>query len=77
MAVLTAHHQNKTSIFAAWKLWAFKKKKARLALMRRCLRTLRIAVQKKRQFRKMTLSVLGFKLQSNKNILKQCYDALR
>ena len=45
--------------------------------MRRCLRNLRKGVDNRKHLQKMAISALGFQVQSDKNILKMCWSALR
>ena len=45
--------------------------------MRRCLRNLRKGVANRKHLQKMAISALGFQVQSDKNILKMCWSALR
>ena len=77
LAVMTAQKQCETSVFYAWRMITHAEKTSRKALMRRCLRNLRKGVENRKHLQKMALSALGFQIQSDKNILSQCWAALR
>ena len=77
MALLTALRQSKASVLYGWRLWTAACKARKHAIMKRVLRQLRIAVQRRKQLAMMTLSALGFQLQVKQSSLKQCFDALR
>jgi len=60
LTVLTTLNQLQNSCFYGWKMWAYSEKRSRKALLRRCLRCLNVAVQKRKNLQKMALSALGF-----------------
>ena len=64
-------------MFYGWRNVIHAEKTSRKALMRRCLRNLRKGVENKKQLQKMALSALGFQIQSDKSIMKQCFYAMR
>ena len=77
MCVLTTLNQVRNSCFYSWKMVTSAKKRARKALLKRCLHGLHKAVKKRKHLEQMTLSALGFQRQADKNIVRQCFASLR
>lgn len=77
MVVSTALTQLRNNCFSGWRMQVYEKKHRREDIKKRCFRSLQIAVKKRKHLQNMALSALGFQIQADRNILKQCFAAMR
>lgn len=65
------------AVFFEWRIWAAEHKRKKHDRMRRVFKNLKIATQRRKQLRQQGLAAFGLQKASDRNIVKQCFDALR
>lgn len=77
VSISFAYSQLTQQLFSAWRAWAHDHKQKRLLRMRQAMKCLRVNAHRQREFKKLAVGAFAVNKQSQVNVIKICYDALR